>query len=243
MIHSLVPQEGTNSRPLSQCSDEPPELPERGLQSSFTDSAHEDMASEHKDNNSLSPDNTDNLGGSVSDIESEESIGEMDQDLYQEIDANHESIYELKTSQGPPQIRIDRKLFQGRLLDSLISSSNGSEEMLDRARMSVSQGVSENGHFDGVDDGEFIIAEDITPISLTPKSATASFSYQSAAPPSTPTKVIDMNFPPNAVTAATLPRVKDKGKPAPVKLVKSDNIDAAVMSRRPLLSGVEIQVC
>ena len=82
--------------------------------------------------------------------ESEESIGEMDQDLYQEVDANHESIYEpLKTSasassasasagsgsgsgcgsgsgfgfgSGPPQIRIDRKLFQGEIFGFLPNS-------------------------------------------------------------------------------------------------------------------------
>ena len=136
-----------------------------------------------------------------------------------------------------------RDRFQGRLLDSLISSSNGSEEMLDRVRLSASQGGPENGNFEGAEDGEFIIAEDITPINLTPKSATASFSFQSAAPPSTPTNIIDMNFDPKTVSAATLPRVKDKGKPAPVKLVKSDNIDATVLPRRLLVSGLEIQVC
>ncbi|KAL8624370.1 hypothetical protein ACOMHN_012770 [Nucella lapillus] len=270
-IYRLSIQDGRRSRPLSQCSD-PPELPERG-DSSYMESGYDydtTTSSEQKDS-SFSPDNTeeDNLPDTVSDIESEESIGaEMDQDLYQEIDANHESIYELKTSSsGPPQIRIDRKLFQGRLLDSHISSSNGSEEVLDRSRMSGGLGTPGGGGGGGgpvkgeFEDGEFIIAEDITPINLTPKSATTSFSFQNAttaAPPSTPTSnILEMNFAPPSSTsgvgvavvtaAATLPRVRDhghRGKPSPVKLVKSDNIDAAVSSARgrPLLSGVEIQV-
>ncbi|KAK7482214.1 hypothetical protein BaRGS_00026563 [Batillaria attramentaria] len=233
-IYRLSIQEGSKSRPLSQCSDTP-DLPD----SSLMESNHEEDTSEQKD--SSSPDMTDNQIDTVSDIESEDSMGEMDQDLYQEIDANHESIYELKPT-GPPQIRIERKLFQGRLFDSLISSSNGSEEMLDPMRLSASH-IQENGRLRDGDDGELIIAEDITPINLTPKSATAAFTFQTTAPPSTPTNLINMNFDPTTVTsAATLPRMKDKGKPAPLKLVKSDNMEAPSLSRRHLLSGVDIQV-
>nr|KAG5695938.1 hypothetical protein BaRGS_017519 [Batillaria attramentaria] len=233
-IYRLSIQEGSKSRPLSQCSDTP-DLPD----SSLMESNHEEDTSEQKD--SSSPDMTDNQIDTVSDIESEDSMGEMDQDLYQEIDANHESIYELKPT-GPPQIRIERKLFQGRLFDSLISSSNGSEEMLDPMRLSASH-IQENGRLRDGDDGELIIAEDITPINLTPKSATAAFTFQTTAPPSTPTNLINMNFDPTTVTAAaTLPRMKDKGKPTPLKLVKSDNMEAPSLSRRHLLSGVDIQV-
>jgi hypothetical protein len=140
------------------------------------------------------------------------------------------------------------------LFDSLISSSNGSEEVLDISagslHLSTSQmtAAAENSYLyeDGDSaarngDGEFIIAEEITPLNLTPRSVTTSFTFHSAqAPPSTP-----VTFHPKATTAATLPRMKEKGKAAPlhhVKQVKSDNIEA-VISRRPLLTGVDIQVC
>lgn len=201
------------------------------------ESVHEDNSGEQKES---SPDNTDNQIDTISDIESEESIGEMNHELYQEIDANHESIYELKPL-GPPQIRIERKLFNGRLLDSLISSSNGSEEMIDRARLSWPR-MQENERLDSCCDGDLIIAEDITPINLTPRSVGTTFSFQPNAPPSTPTNVINMNFDAKSVTSpATLPRVKDRGKPSPLKLVKSDNVETSLLSRRQLLSG-EIQV-
>lgn len=167
-------------------------------------------------------------------------MGEMDHDLYQEIDANHESIYELK-SVAPPHIRIERKLFQGRFLESLICSSNGSEEMLEHTRLSVPL-VQESGL---AENGELVIAEDITPINLTPNSFSAAFNFQPNAPPSTPTNLVSMKFDPATVTAAaTLPRVKDKckGKPSPLKLVKSDNMEASTLLHRHLLSGIEIQV-
>lgn len=50
--------------------------------------------------------------------------------LYQEVDQNHESTYEPKKC-GPPQIRIERKIFHERM-DSFVSSSNDSEDMLER---------------------------------------------------------------------------------------------------------------
>ena len=53
--------------------------------------------------------------------------------LYQEIDDNHQSKYEPKRRAGPPQVRIERKSFPNpQMTSSMISSTNGSEEMLDR---------------------------------------------------------------------------------------------------------------
>ena len=53
--------------------------------------------------------------------------------LYQEVDDNHQSKYEPKRRAGPPQVRIERKIFPNpQLTSSMTSSTNGSEEMLDR---------------------------------------------------------------------------------------------------------------
>lgn len=67
---------------------------------------------------------------------SDDSIADIDFDpLYQEVDQNHESVYEPKRN-GPPQIRIERKIFQERM-DSFVSSSNDSEDMLERMHRPV----------------------------------------------------------------------------------------------------------
>lgn len=67
---------------------------------------------------------------------SDDSIADIDFDpLYQEVDQNHESVYEPKRN-GPPQIRIERKIFQERM-DSFVSSSNDSEDMLERVHRPV----------------------------------------------------------------------------------------------------------
>ncbi len=53
---------------------------------------------------------------------------------YQEIDDNHESKYEPR-KMGPPQVRIERRMFPRTPLESsvsMVSSAAGSEEMLDR---------------------------------------------------------------------------------------------------------------
>ncbi|XP_064600082.1 pleckstrin homology domain-containing family H member 1-like isoform X2 [Liolophura sinensis] len=76
--------------------------------------------------------------------DSDDSMEDMEQTetdpVYQEIDRNHESKYEPKRA-FPPQIKIERKVFQeAHLLDSLVSSSNGSEEPLNRShRLSQAQ--------------------------------------------------------------------------------------------------------
>jgi len=74
------------------------------------------------------------VGDTISDHGSDDSMRDsIDFDpLYQEVDQNHESVYELKKS-APPQIRIERKIFQERM-DSFVSSSNDSEDMLERER-------------------------------------------------------------------------------------------------------------
>lgn len=69
----------------------------------------------------------------VSGNASDDSMNDIDFDpLYQEVDQNHESTYEPKKT-CPPQIRIERKIFQERM-DSFVSSSNDSEDMLERSQ-------------------------------------------------------------------------------------------------------------
>ena len=66
------------------------------------------------------------------DISGNISEDSMEDPLYQEVDQNHESTYEPKRSM-PPQIKIERKLFQDiNKMDSFVSSSNDSEELLER---------------------------------------------------------------------------------------------------------------
>ncbi|KAK3597816.1 hypothetical protein CHS0354_029375 [Potamilus streckersoni] len=64
---------------------------------------------------------------------SDDSMADIDHDpLYQEVDQNHESTYEPKRL-NPPQVKIERKIFQDvSRMDSLVSSSNESEDMLER---------------------------------------------------------------------------------------------------------------
>ena len=81
-----------------------------------------------------------NTTDNVSEAGSEDSMADIiDIDhnpLYQEIDQNHESTYEILQRSYPPQIRIERKVFpEPRRMDSFVSSSaasNDSEEMLER---------------------------------------------------------------------------------------------------------------
>lgn len=86
---------------------------------------------EHRDSPDIDIDYQ--VSGNASDDESLMNMNDIDFDpLYQEVDQNHESTYEPKKC-GPPQIRIERKIFQERM-DSFVSSSNDSEDMLERVQ-------------------------------------------------------------------------------------------------------------
>ncbi|XP_041353761.1 pleckstrin homology domain-containing family H member 2-like isoform X2 [Gigantopelta aegis] len=220
-------------------SSQPPEIPERP-RGSVLAAIHHEMADK---------------SGSVevmtdqSEVDSDESMGDMDHEqLYQEVDANHESIYEPKRLL-PPLIKIERKTLQGAgsLYDSLISSSNNSDDMLlERAHVvSLSQTHRHNGSLDNSASDDFVISEEITPISLTPRSPRTPLTpFLPDAPPSTPTNFFNVNYDRSSVSAiATLPRVKkDKLKPTPLKLTHSAPIGAHRAPSRELIQGVEIQV-
>ena len=182
-----------------------------------------------------------------SEVDSDESMGDMDHEqLYQEVDANHESIYEPRRP-IPPLIKIERKTLQGgHLYDSLLSSSNNSEEMLERAHvvsLTHAQTRGHNGSLDNSDD--FVVSEDITPITLTPRSPRTPLTpFLPDAPPSTPTNFFNAHYERSSVSAiATLPRMKkDKPKPTPLKLTHSAPSGAHLAPSRELIQGVEIQV-
>lgn len=76
-----------------------------------------------------SPDIEDPVVDNMADVSDDDDF----EPLYQEIDDNHQSKYEPKRRAGPPQVRIERKIFPNpQMTSSMISSTNGSEEMLDR---------------------------------------------------------------------------------------------------------------
>ena len=107
-----------------------PPIPKRPSSSIMESIWHErELAQLHKDiaktmSSEASPDlEEDNIHDNDADIEPD----------YQEIDDNHESKYEPKRFNGPPQVRIERKVFPSRVMvSSYVSSTTGSEEILDR---------------------------------------------------------------------------------------------------------------
>lgn len=120
---------------------------------------------------------------------SDDSIADIDFDpLYQEVDQNHESVYEPKRN-GPPQIRIERKIFHERM-DSFVSSSNDSEDMLERVHRPVYTSMdkptmpvepmrsinfepqSRSSGFIPVDD-DIISPDHSSPVTLTPISSSS----------------------------------------------------------------------
>ncbi len=78
---------------------------------------------------SSSPEIEDPVADNMADVSDDDDF----EPLYQEIDDNHQSKYGPKRRAGPPQVRIERKIFPNpQMTSSMISSTNGSEEMLDR---------------------------------------------------------------------------------------------------------------
>lgn len=203
----------------------------------------------------------------VSGNASDDSMNDIDFDpLYQEVDQNHESTYEPKKC-GPPQIRIERKIFQERM-DSFVSSSNDSEDMLERAShrvpiyatidkptmpvepMSRSLELEPTARSSGFTASQENLISPInsSPITLTPCSPRSPFS------PLTPQLPDVVSTPPmqhqhqhlstsssNTVSAiATLPRrpPRERSKPPPVHF----DFEDSVISRLDRPSRVESQV-
>ena len=216
-----LPNSKESSRSGSIMSDEPPEIPRRPsptLLEAFK-KEHEHIYENDKNEMSITPpsddgqSSTEEITANLSENESDDSMADIENiesaPLYQEVDQNHESTYEPKKS-IPPQIKIERKIFhEARLLDSLISSSNGSEEIIHQNKMKVSgeSGIISTEEFSSGPGGE----EDVfTPIQLTPLTLTPK------SPPLTPFLPEGhtvYNHSSNSVSAiATLPRTKGKDR-------------------------------
>ena len=195
--------------------------------------------------------NTDN----VSEIGSDDSMADIDNiehdPLYQEVDQNHESTYEPKRSY-PPQIRIERKVFQeAHRMDSFVSSSNDSEEMLERGQrplgiidkpivtvepMSRSTGFEPVGRSSGIGSMDMddmpISPLNSSPMTLTPGSPRSPLTPITPQLPdlvSTPSMQTSnyylTNNSSNSVSAiATLPRRRDLHRPPPVRFDYEDSV-------------------
>ncbi len=117
----------------------PPEIPKRPsatlLESFRRERDYDAIAEAQKKINrempmESSPEMDETVGDNMADVVSDDEDFEP---LYQEVDDNHQSKYEPKRRAGPPQVRIERKIFPNpQLTSSMTSSTNGSEEMLDR---------------------------------------------------------------------------------------------------------------
>ena len=124
-----------DSRCESSVSYTPPEIPQRPSSSVMETFRQErELESLHSEVSKRLQGDSPSHMQTESSPELEDNMVEHDdfEPLYQEIDDNHESKYEPKCS-GPPQVRIERKVFPNPQLmsSSLISSTTGSEEMLD----------------------------------------------------------------------------------------------------------------
>ena len=179
------------------------------------DEIHQEITSRMKAD--LSPDLDEQLGDE----------GVLDAD-YQEIDQNHESKYEPKRSAGPPQVRIERKVFPLPRLQasSMVSSTNGSEEMLDRTDVSLTRQLvptlnlprgAGRHNFPTSTSSNNNTAGGSTDTAHTPKSPPSPLTpYLPDPPPNSPSAVCPLTTanPDHTVSAlATLPR---RGKKDPV---------------------------
>ena len=110
---------------------------------------------------------------------------------YQEIDDNHESKYEPKRA-APPQVRIERKVFQSAKMYASMSSTNDSEDILD------AETYDDDDDDDNEADVEFDptitsstgnIVEELSdsPVTLTPKDPPQQLTpFDPKPPPNTP---------------------------------------------------------
>ena len=197
--------------------------------------------------------NTDNVSETGSD-DSMADIDNIDQDpLYQEVDQNHESTYEPKRAY-PPQIKIERKVFQEvHRMDSFVSSSNDSEDMLERGHrpsftisekpvvtvepMSRSMGFDPVGRSSGIGSSMDMDEMPMSPLNSSPHTLTPG-SPRSPLTPITP-QLPDLVSTPSMQTShyyltnnssnnvsaiATLPRRHDLHRPAPVHFDYEDSV-------------------
>ncbi|XP_022332423.2 pleckstrin homology domain-containing family H member 1-like isoform X4 [Crassostrea virginica] len=230
----------SSSRSASMTSDEPPEIPKRPSKSLMETLKMEDMSDEDNNNDTFSitppsDDGVQEITANVSD--SDDSMVDIENvPIYQEVDQNHESTYEPKKS-APPQIKIERKVFHdARLMDSLISSSNGSEELISQSKLKISEDImSVEVGKNCVEIQEEVISVTVEPEyaevcrSRTTKSSQG-FPPVSKTPPCSPYKSS-----PNAVSAiATLPRVRSKDRFKPKIVYSSGHLSNLSQEHHPL---------
>ncbi|XP_036360051.1 pleckstrin homology domain-containing family H member 1 isoform X3 [Octopus sinensis] len=221
------------SRPMSFTATTPPPINVKRRSSSPNLDALSDPSHNVISESSSSPEGE--LTSQISEGDSENSIGEIDPSVggYQEVDQNHESIYEPKRV-FLPQIKIERKFFtELQQLESLINSGGTNEQILEQGdNSSVKNDEEEKGEEEDSNSSKSSYA--VTP--LTPKSQTVSF--VPFAPPSSPNGVF---VPPQNLqyvsALATLPRTKCQ--PASMKF--NEEIYSQVPKREIRISTSDIQ--
>ncbi|XP_048737628.1 pleckstrin homology domain-containing family H member 1-like isoform X3 [Ostrea edulis] len=220
----------SSSRSASMASDEPPEIPKRPLKS-LMETLKMEEGSDGDNNNdtcSITPPSDDGVQtANVSD--SDDSMVDIENvPIYQEVDQNHESTYEPKKA-APPQIKIERKVFHDtHLMDSLISSSNGSEELIGHARLKITEDiisleVDKNG-------SGLSIEDEIISVTVEPDYAEVCKNKTTRVSPGPPQMKQSSQHSvykssPNTVHAiATLPRVRSKDRTKPEIVYSSGRV-------------------
>lgn len=231
----------SSSRSASMASDEPPEIPKRPSKSLVETLKMEDISDDDNNNDTFSitppsDDGVQEITANVSD--SDDSMVDIENvPIYQEVDQNHESTYEPKKT-APPQIKIERKVFHdSRLMDSLISSSNGSEELISHAKLKISEDIiSLEVDKNGVEIEEEIISVTVEPeyAEVCKSSRTTKISPGLPQVKKSPQHSAYKSSP-NAVSAiATLPRVRSKDRSKPEILYSSGHMSNLSQENQPL---------
>lgn len=231
----------SSSRSASMASDEPPEIPKRPSKSLMETLKMEDISDDDNNNDTFSitppsDDGVQEITANVSD--SDDSMVDIENvPIYQEVDQNHESTYEPKKT-APPQIKIERKVFHdSRLMDSLISSSNGSEELISHAKLKISEDIiSLEVDKNGVEIEEEIISVTVEPeyAEVCKSSRTTKISPGLPQVKKSPQHSAYKSSP-NAVSAiATLPRVRSKDRSKPEILYSSGHMSNLSQEHQPL---------
>ncbi|XP_061173057.1 pleckstrin homology domain-containing family H member 1-like isoform X2 [Saccostrea echinata] len=222
----------SSSRSASMASDEPPQIPKRPSKSLMETLKMEEGSDGYNNNDtcSITPPSDDNIQEVTANIsDSDDSMVDIENvPIYQEVDQNHESTYEPKKT-APPQVKIERKVFHdAHLMDSLISSSNGSEELIGHTKVKITEDilsleVDQNGS--GVE-----IEEEIISVTVEPDYAEVCKSKTTKVSAALPQVKQNSHMSiykssPNAVSAiATLPRVRSKGHTKPEILYSSGHM-------------------
>ncbi|GAB1608428.1 pleckstrin homology domain-containing family H member 1-like isoform X1, partial [Argonauta hians] len=192
------------------------------------------------------------LNSQLSEGDSENSIGEIDPSVgnYQEVDQNHESIYEPKRV-FLPQVKIERKFFtELQQLESLINSGANNEQILEAGdTSSVKNEEEEEGEEDEEEEEEKGEDEDsdpsskssyaVTPI-ITPKSQTVSF-LPFSPPCSSNGGLVSAQQLQYVSALATLPRTKCQQQPAAESLKFNEELYCQVPKREIRISTSDIK--